>query len=162
MTGLVAAAQALEATTLAGAMRHSLWLYPIVETLHIAGFVVLVGSVAMLDLRLLGFSRTTSVRGLARHVLPWTWTALLVVVPTGFAMFSTHAVEFLDNPALRIKLVLIVFAGLNAAAFHFGVYRGAPAWDRNQPVPGAARWAAALSLVLWLGVIACGRFIAYV
>jgi len=162
VSGLAALAEALEATALAAAMRHSLWLYPIVETAHIAGFVVLVGSVVMLDLRLLGFTPTSSVRSLARHVLPWTWLALLVVVPSGVAMFSAHAVEFLDNPALRIKLILIVFAGLNAAAFHFGVYRSAPAWDRNQPPPPAARWAAALSLALWLGVIACGRLIAYV
>lgn len=156
-----ALAQALEGSALAAAMRHSLWLYPAVEVVHIAGFVVLVGSVAMLDLRLVGFTTSASVRDLARHVLPWTWTALLVVVPSGFAMFSAHAVEFLDNPALRVKLVLIVFAGLNAAAFHFGVFRSAPVWDRNTPVPGAARWAGALSLVLWLGVIACGRLIAY-
>ena len=158
---LVALAQALEASALAGAMRHSMWLYPIVEVLHIAGFVVLVGSVAMLDLRLLGFTRSVSVRDLARHVLPWTWAALIVVVPSGLAMFSAHAVEFLDNPALRIKLLLIAFAGVNAAAFHFGVWRSAPAWDRNAAVPGAARWAAGLSLVLWLGVIASGRLIAY-
>jgi hypothetical protein len=156
-----ALAQALEGSALAAAMRHSMWLYPAVEVVHIAGFVLLVGSVAMLDLRLLGFTSSASVRDLARHVLPWTWSALLVVVPTGVAMFSAHAVEFLDNPALRIKLVLILFAGLNAAAFHFGVFRSAPAWDRNARVPGAARWAAALSLVLWLGVIACGRLIAY-
>jgi hypothetical protein len=142
-------------------MRHSLWLYPIVEIAHIVGFVLLVGSVAMLDLRLLGFTTTTSVRALARHVLPWTWTALLLVVPSGFAMFSAHAVEFLDNPALRIKLLLIAFAGLNAAVFQFGVFGSAPAWDRNTSVPAAARWAAGLSLVLWIGVIACGRLIAY-
>jgi hypothetical protein len=76
-------------------------------------------------------------------------------------MFSAHAVEFLDNPALRVKLLLIGFAGFNAAAFHFGVFRTAPAWDRNARIPPAARWAAGLSLVLWLGVIACGRLIAY-
>jgi hypothetical protein len=156
-----ALAQALEGSALAAAMRHSMWLYPAVEIVHIAGFVVLVGSVAMLDLRLLGFTSSASVRDLARHVLPWTWAALLVVVPTGLMMFSAHAVEFLDNPALRVKLVLIAFAGLNAAAFHFGVFRSAPAWDRNARVPGAARWAAALSLVLWLGVITSGRLIAY-
>jgi hypothetical protein len=158
---LLALAQALEGSALAGAMRHSMWLYPIVEIVHIAGIVILVGSVAMLDVRLLGFTRSASVRDLARHVLPWTWTALLVVVPSGLAMFSAHAVEFLDNPALRIKLLLIAFAGVNAAAFHFGVWRSAPAWDRNAAVPGAARWAAGLSLVLWLGVIASGRLIAY-
>jgi hypothetical protein len=158
---VVALAQALEGSALAGAMRHSMWLYPIVEIVHIAGFVLLVGSIAMLDLRLLGFTASASVRDLSRHVLPWTWTALLLVVPTGLAMFATHAVEFLGNPALRIKLLLIAFAGVNAAVFQFGVWRSAPAWDRNAPVPTGARWAAALSLLLWLGVIASGRLIAY-
>jgi hypothetical protein len=161
MADVVALAQALEASRLAGAMRHSLWLYPAVEVVHIVGFVVLVGSIVMLDLRLLGFTASASVRDLARHVLPWTWGALLLVVPSGVAMFSAHAVEFLDNPALRIKLLLIVAAGLNAALFHFGVYRSVPAWDRNASVPGAARWAAGLSLALWVGVLACGRLIAY-
>jgi hypothetical protein len=158
---VAALTQALEGTSLALAMRHSLWLYPIVEIAHIAGFVILVGSVAMLDLRLLGFSSAISVRALARHVLPWTWGALIVVVPSGLAMFSTHAVEFLENPAFRVKLLLIAFAGVNAAAFQFGVFRSAPAWDRNTSVPAAARWAAVLSLALWLGVIACGRLLAY-
>jgi hypothetical protein len=158
---IVALAQALEGSALGAAMRNSLWLYPIVEIVHIAGLAVLVGSVAMLDLRLLGFTASASVRDLARHVLPWTWAALFVVIPSGLAMFSAHAVEFLDNPALRVKLLLIAFAGVNAAAFHFGVFRTAPAWDRNARVPPAARWAATLSLVLWLGVIASGRLIAY-
>jgi hypothetical protein len=151
----------LEQSSLAGAMRHSLWLYPIVEIVHIAGFVVLVGAVALFDLRLLGFSRTVSVRALGRHLLPWAWLALLAIVPSGFAMFSAHAHEFLGNPAFRIKLLLIAFAGVNAAAFHRGVYRTVASWDQHYPTPGPAKAAALVSLAIWIGVIACGRLIAY-
>jgi len=152
---------ALEHSPLAVAMRHSLWLYPIVEIVHIAGFVLLVGAVAMLDLRLLGFRPSTSVRALSRSLLPWAWAALLLVVPSGVAMFSTHAIEFAANPAFRVKLVLLVAAGVNAALFHNGVFRSVASWDQHVRTPGAAKASAALSLLIWLGVITCGRLIAY-
>jgi hypothetical protein len=151
----------LEQSSLAGAMRHSLWLYPIVEIVHIAGFSILVGAVALFDLRLLGFSSTVSVRSLARHLLPWAWVALLLIVPSGIAMLSAHASDFFGNPAFRIKLLLIVFAGINAFAFHRGAYRSVAGWDKHYPTPGAAKTAALLSLAIWFGVIACGRLIAY-
>jgi uncharacterized membrane protein len=152
---------ALERTELADLMRHSLWTYPIVEVVHIAGFAILVGAVALFDLRLLGFSRAVSIRALARHLLPWAWAALLLIVPSGVAMLSAHATDFAGNPAFRIKLVLIAFAGLNALVFHNTVYRSVAAWDQHVPTPGAAKASALLSLALWLGVITCGRLIAY-
>jgi len=152
---------ALEHSSLASAMRHSLWLYPIVEIVHIAGFVLLVGAIAMFDLRLLGFVRSTSVRALERSLLPWAWIALLLIVPSGVSMFSAHATEFAENPAFRVKLVLLVSAGINAFVFHRGVFRSVAAWDQHMRIPGAAKASAALSLAIWLGVITCGRLIAY-
>lgn len=152
---------ALEQSTLGGVMRHSLWTYPIVEVVHILGLAILVGAVVLFDLRLLGFSPTVSVRSLERHLLPWAWTALLLIVPSGVAMLSAHATEFAANPAFRVKLALIAFAAINAAAFHGGVYRSVSAWDQHQPTPAAAKASALLSLVLWVGVITCGRLIAY-
>jgi uncharacterized membrane protein len=152
---------ALEHTSLAETMRHSLWTYPVVEVLHISGFAMLVGAVVLFDLRLLGFSRTVSVRSLERHLLPWAWAALLLIVPSGVAMLSAHATDFAANPAFRVKLVLIAFAGLNALLFHNGVYRSVSAWDQHQPTPAAAKASALLSLMIWFGVITCGRLIAY-
>jgi hypothetical protein len=153
---------ALEQSALAGAMKYSLWLYPIVETVHIVGFALLVGAVAAFDLRLLGFARTTSVRALERSLLPWAWVALLLIVPSGVAMFTTHAMDFAANPAFRVKLVLLAAAGLNALLFHAGVFRSVASWDQHVPTPRAAKASAALSLAIWIGVIACGRLIAYV
>lgn len=153
---------AVERSAPAVAMRGELWLYPAVEVLHICGFVVLVGAVIMFDLRVLGFSRGLSVRELARHLLPWSCAALLVIVPTGLLMFSAHAGEFVDNRAFVLKLTLLMFAATNAAAFHMGVFRSAAGWDRETGAPLGARLHAGASLVLWIAIITCGRLIAYV
>ena len=152
----------LEASALARTMRGSQWLYPIIETCHIAGIAVFVGSVSAIDLRLLGLARSIPVRALGGFLLRWAWLGFAVVVPTGLAMFSTHATEFAQNPAFRLKLAIITVAALNAAVFHLTVYRTAIDWNLDSPTPVTAKLAALLSLALWLGVIACGRMIAYV
>jgi hypothetical protein len=151
----------IETSAAAGAMRHWLWLYPVVEIVHIVGFVVLVGAAVMFDLRLLGLSRVLPVAAMARHHLPWARAALLLVVPSGLLMFAAHATEFAANPAFRLKLILLVAAGLNALLFHRGAFRTVTTWEGGPAVPRAARAAAVVSLVLWVGVIAAGRLLAY-
>lgn len=151
----------LAATPVAAAMRDDVWLYPIVETVHIAGFAILVGAVAMFDLRVLGCARGLPVRALGAHLLPWAVASLLLVVPAGLLMFATQPADFVANPTFRLKLFMIALAGLNALAFHLGVYRGVGAWDVATPAPTGAKVHAALSLLLWVGVIACGRLLAY-
>ena len=151
----------LETSAVAVAMRQSTWLYPAVEILHIVGFVTLVGAALMFDARLLGRSRPLAVSALERHLLPWARWSLLVVVPTGSLMFAAHATEMAANPALRLKLVLLVAAFLNAGAFHRWPFRSVSDWDTEIGAPLAARLNGALSMALWVGVIACGRLIAY-
>ena len=152
---------AIEASALGQAMRQSLYLYPVVETVHIIGLALLFGSIAVLDLRLLGLARDVPVTRLTRHVLPWTAASFVLIVPSGLAMFTAHAMEFIDNPLFAIKLGLIFAAGMNAAAFHAGAFRSVAGWDTGAAPPRAARVAGALSLVLWVAVIACGRLLAY-
>ena len=151
----------VEQTALATAMRQELWLYPAVEILHIWGFIVLVGSIAMFDLRVLGLSRQISVRLLSRHLLPWTLGALIIIVPTGLMMFLAHAGDFISNRAFVLKLTLIFAAGINAAAFHLGPFRSVDEWDSGASTPTAAKLHAALSVMIWMGVVACGRLLAY-
>ena len=151
----------LETSGLATLMRQSQWLYPIVEIAHILGFVTLVGSVAMFDLRLLGMSRSLPVSGLARHLLRWSMGSLLVVVPSGLMMFSAHATEFVDNTAFRLKLLLLAAAAINAILFHRRSFRSVADWNTAVPTPMASRVASVVSLALWIGVICCGRLIAY-
>lgn len=151
----------IEGLAIARAMREELWLYPAVEIVHIIGFSILVGSVVMFDLRVLGLSRQISVRALARHLLPWSVAALLVIVPTGLAMFSAHAGDFLGNRAFQLKMALLLTAAMNAAIFHTGPFQSAAAWDTNATAPPGARICVALSLVLWFSIIGCGRLLAY-
>jgi hypothetical protein len=151
----------LETSGVAVAMRQWAWLYPIVEVVHIVGFVVLVGSALSFDARLLGRSRSLAVSALERHLLPWARCSLLLVVPTGVLMFVAHATEMAENPALRLKLILIAAALLNAAVFHRWPFRSVGDWDTEVAGPGAARAAGMLSIGLWLAVITCGRLIAY-
>jgi hypothetical protein len=156
---------ALEASALGQAMREWLWLYPSVEVVHIVGIALLFGSIAVLDLRLLGFSRRLSVKRLGAHVLPWTAASFLLIVPSGLAMFTAHATEFIQSDVFVLKMLLIMAAGLNAALFHAITFRTADVWDaeemRRLPPPPSARLAGALSLLLWIAVIACGRLLAY-
>ncbi|HEY7437327.1 MAG TPA: hypothetical protein VIE41_19455 [Methylomirabilota bacterium] len=151
----------LETSGLAVAMRQWQWLYPIVEILHILGFVLVVGGAVFFDLRLLGGGRGLPVSGLAAHLLTWSRAGFAVVVPTGFMMFSAHATEFAVNPAFRLKLILIAVALLNAAAFHRWPFRAVARWDLTSSTPAWPRMAAGISLTCWAGAIACGRLLAY-
>src|SRR5688572_27047942 len=120
-------------------MRTWLWLYPIIEIIHITGIALLVGSVAMFDLRLLGVARNLPVTALSRYLLPWTITGFVIVAITGVMMFTAHATEFWANPAFWAKVSFIILAGLNALIFHLGAYKNAARWDTDVTAPFAAR-----------------------
>jgi len=120
-----------------------------------------VGAALMFDARLLGRSRPLAVSALERHLLPWARWSLLLVVPTGALMFAAHATEMATNPAFRLKLILLVAAFLNAGVFHRWPFRTVGDWDTELRAPLAARVIGVLSIALWVGVIACGRLIAY-
>ena len=154
-------ANPVEQLAIAKAMREWLWLYPSVEIVHIVGFTILVGSVAMFDLRVLGLSKGISIRALSRHLLPWSVGALFLIVPSGLLMFSAHASDFLTNRAFQLKMALLLSAGMNAAYFRMGPYQSVKSWDVDAPAPLAAKLSVALSLALWIGVISCGRLLAY-
>jgi hypothetical protein len=165
MTSPGGALGAIENSGLGQAMRQWLWLYPSVEIVHVVGIALLFGSIAVLDLRLLGLSRGIPVKRLAAHVLPWTAASFLLIVPSGLMMFVAHASDFIASPVFVIKMCLVMAAGMNAALFHAVTFRTADVWDseemRKLPPPPSARLAGALSLLLWISVIACGRLLAY-
>jgi uncharacterized membrane-anchored protein len=152
--------RAIETSALATAIRQSPWIYPSLEIVHIVGFVVLVGSAMMFDLRLLGLSRELPVDRMATHLLRWSRASLLLVVPSGLLLFMSAATETWAKPAFRIKLVLIGCAGFNAYIFHRWPFTTVSEWN-HRTEPPMARTAAIASLVLWVSVIAAGRMIAY-
>ena len=117
-------------------MRESLWLFPAIETVHLLGMAALVGTITVFDLRLLGWMmRRERVSELARRLLPWTWLAFLVQVVTGIALFLSEAAKVYTNPAFRLKIVLILLAGLHALIFHNIVYRNVATWDEGEVLP---------------------------
>jgi Family of unknown function (DUF6644) len=150
---------AIEASALGQALRGSRTLFGEVAAVHLIGVGLLFGSIVVLDLRLLGLSRSIPVRRLAAHVLPWTLLSFLLIVPTGLTMFVAHAGRLIASRLFAMKMGLIFAGGVNAAVFHAGVFRGSAAWDTGRAPPAAARAAAALSLVIWIAVIVCGRML---
>ena len=153
--------QGIEASSLARWMREAMWAYPAVEAVHILALGIVVGSIVIVDLRLLGLSREISVSRLSRHALPFTIGAFVVAMFTGILMFTAHAEDFLTNRVFAIKMGLILLAGVNAAILHSGPWRTIAQWDTGALPPGSVRFQAALSIAIWTSVVACGRLLAY-
>jgi hypothetical protein len=150
----------LEYTDLAVSIRRSPWLFPAIEIIHIIGFIFLVGSAFLFDLRLLGIARRLSVEEVANYVLPWSRRSLLFVVPSGLLLFISQAKALSTNGVFGLKLILILMALTNAGIFHRFTFRSVSNWSTSD-TPAAAKAAALISLALWTCVITCGRLIAY-
>jgi hypothetical protein len=153
---------AVELSVVGQAMRQSTWLYPLVETAHILGFVILVGTIMLFDLRLLEFGRSLPIDRLAGFVLPIPAFGCLLTLVTGSLLFVSEATAYARNPLFLVKIGLIALGLFNVLYFHLGPYRTIDLWHPGKPVPPAARLSGLLSLTLWFAVIISGRLIAYV
>jgi hypothetical protein len=144
------------------ALHESLYMYPLIESVHVLTLCVFVGMSVLLDLRLLGFTlRQVRVSEVTDRLLPWMQAGFAVMVITGALLFYAIPVRSYQNIFFRIKMITLVLAGLNAWAFHIGVHRRAAEWDLDRVPPSAARAAGAVSLVLWAIIVVSGRMIAY-
>ncbi len=153
-------AVALQSSGLGEAIRHSVWIYPFGNVLHVVGVALLVGAIVALDLRLLGFARGhVSAEGASRLLTPVAIAGILLLVPGGLILFIADAGPLAANGLMQFKMLLIV-AGLANAWLFRRRWRGKLAdWDGHRP--GAARAQLVLSLVIWLAVPTVGRLIAY-
>jgi len=163
MQTLFAICQWLENTSLGVTIRQSLWLFPVIETIHIFGIICLVGSTSILDLRLMGLTfKQDTVSTLAERFLPWTWAGFVIQVVTGVLLFSSEASKMFDNRAFQVKMLLILLAGVNAFVFHALAYKSVGKWENDPVAPFAARFAGTFSILLWFAIVTAGRWIAYV
>ena len=153
---------AIANTALGAALRESTWVYPMVETIHILGFALLVGSIFVVDLRLLGVRRDVALAPLLRFVLPVTLLCLLLVVPSGLLLFAAHANDLVGNRAFLIKIVLLFAAATNALMFHVGPYRFEVDAPHGARLRSSTRVFAMVSIALWIAIVIAGRMIAYV
>ena len=153
----------LHSTPIAQAIAENEILFPWIESVHVLAIVLVVGTISIVDLRLLGIaSLDVGVRRLMRDVIPYTWGAFTVAVITGSLMFSSDAVNYGHNFFFRGKLVLLALAGLNMAVFHLVGVRDIERWDTGTGrTPVAARAAATISLLIWIAVVAFGREIGF-
>ncbi len=153
----------IENTALGTAIRESVWLFPTLETLHVLAIVLVVGTILMIDLRLLNIaSRERSVTEIASEVLPWTWVSFVVAVISGTLLFISSAERYFENVPFRVKMLLLLCAGVNMAVFHLITFRGVRHWDSGATTPLGARIAGGLSLVIWVSVVTFGRWIGFV
>ena len=153
---------ALEGLAPVAFLRDARWTYAAVNAAHIAGLALLFGAIVPLDLRLMGWRRNVPIRVLARTLLPVAIGGLLLAVAAGLALFSIRAVQYATTPLFQVKLALIACALSNALLLH-----RAAQWEAAQAATGIMppprlRVAGALSIALWVSVIACGRMLAFV
>jgi Family of unknown function (DUF6644) len=155
--------QWLDQTSYGREMRESLYLFPVVETLHVFGIVLLVSSAFLLDLRLFGAGpmRDEPVDKLARWILPWVWAGFTVQVVTGVMMFSAEATRASLNSLFWVKMFAILGAGVNALVFHTTIYKQVANWRQARVAPIGARIYGCFSIFLWLSIITLGRWFSF-
>jgi hypothetical protein len=149
-------------TAFAETIRSSALAFPWLESVHVLAITLVLGTIAVADLRLLGVASVKRpVTQLLNDVLPVTWVAFAVAAITGVAMFASNAVEYVHNTPFQLKMVLLVLAGLNMLVFQLITFRGVGQWDEAQVTPPGARFAGAFSLLAWIGIVAFGRWIGF-
>ncbi len=148
-------------TSWATGIKESSLVFPIIEGSHIMALSFSVGMIMILDMRLLRISfRSETVSSIMEQLMPWTLAGFAIEMLTGILLFLTQAVKAYGNPFFRIKMLLLVLAGVNALYYQVKYYPKMAEWDRTV-TPVGVRVIAVLSMVFWAGVIACGRTMAY-
>jgi hypothetical protein len=154
--------QWLQNTSLSTAISQSDLLFPVIEGSHILGLSLSVGLITILDLRFLGLAFAGEpVSKIMKQLMPWSLLGFAVMIITGGLLFITQAEKAYGNTFFRIKFLLLLLAGLNALYYQLRFYPKMQEWDIALSTPLGVRVCAVLSLVFWVGVIACGRTMAY-
>jgi hypothetical protein len=143
-------------------IRNTVRATPILESAHVVAICIVFGTLLVVDLRLLGLPNTRrSFTRISNELLPITWWAFAAAVVTGALLFTLNSLSYYANTAFRLKMVLLLLAGVNMFVFHRYTMPSVAAWDRDAAPSGAARVSGAISLVLWIAVIFLGRWIGF-
>jgi len=154
--------QWLEHTPLALAIAESDWLFPLIEGSHILALPLSVGMIVIFDLRLLGLAFLEGrASTMATEMLRWSKAGFAVMFITGVLLFMAHAGKAYGNVFFRAKLMFLLLLGINALVYQTIFYPRMTEWDVARKTPVGARLCAGLSLIVWIGVIICGRTMAY-
>jgi hypothetical protein len=141
-------------------VRSSTWAFPALQSLHFIGMSMLIGIVGVIDLRVLGLARALPIHPLHR-LLPVAFTGFAINLITGIMFFCHDPYVYAFNPSFRLKMLLILLAGLNALWFRLGVFIDVDKWGPGIEASALAKVISAFSLLIWVGVITAGRYIAF-
>ena len=151
----------LQSTWIGVLVAESLWGYPLFETIHSLGMAMLIGSLGLINLRVLGYKSDLPLLQM-QQLLPLAWLGFTLNAISGALLFTSDAVYFFSSYTFRIKMVLIVLGGLNAALLGRRIFREAAAGvSAAPPVAGSTKVIAVTSLIFWFGAVCAGRLIAY-
>jgi hypothetical protein len=151
-----------EDSALADNIRENDLLFPLIESVHVLAICLVIGSILVVDLRLLGLaSIDRPVSRVTSGILPLTWSAFAVAIASGSLLFISNATKYLENGYFDAKIILICLAGLNMAIFHAISAKDLPKWENETTPPLRARLAGGLSILLWVSVVTCGRWIGF-
>ena len=154
--------QWLQDTQWGTGIRESTWVFPIIEGTHAIGIALSVGIILIMDLRLAGvLMRREPVSQVSNQLMPWSLAGYSLMFVTGILLFWCQAVKAYGSIFFKIKLVLLLLAGINALVFELTLRRTVKDWDTAQPPPFRARFAGVMGIILWAGIIAAGRTMAY-
>jgi hypothetical protein len=149
----------LDETALSHYVAETLWVYPTLETMHTIGMALLIGSLGLIDLRVLGFKPELPVLE-TRRLLPLAWLGFTLNAFSGTLLFVSDAVKFSHSYTFGLKIALIILGGINAALLGRSVFQVSAGAASVEPTTGA-KWIAGTSIVFWYGAIICGRLVAY-
>jgi hypothetical protein len=147
---------------LAQTIRENELLFPWIEAIHVLAVTLVIGSIALVDLRLIGVrALNRAISNISKELLPITWTAFLAAAITGAILFTSNALSYSQNFYFTSKIILLGLAGINMMCFQFIIGKNLDSWNHYQQLPIAARIAGAISLTLWISIIFCGRWIGF-
>lgn len=133
------------------------WLYALVSVVHYFTIFFVVGTILLMDLRILGMAaRNQPLSSFVEQLQPWTWVGLSLSLVSGFLLFTTEAGDFAAAAPFRVKILIILLAVICSLAVRWNV----PRWGRAAVIPMTAKLLAMISIVLWLGAVLVGVEIA--
>ena len=154
--------ESIEYSPMGITIAESLWMFPMVETVHVMALVTVLGTLLVMDLRMLGWASTAvPIRKVSEDTLKWTWMAFVLAAITGTILWISKAHSYMINPYFLTKMGLMAVAGLNMLFFHFVTYKTVDQWDTAASPPTAVKLSAVLSLLLWIVIVFCGRAIGF-
>jgi hypothetical protein len=154
--------QSLYDSPVGSGIRESGVLFPWIESIHVLMATTVVGTIAIVDLRLIGFpSHRKGARQLILDLLPFTWVAFALAAITGSLLFTSNAPNYIADAPFVAKMVALLLAGINMAIFHLTAYRQIGQWNEALPPPRGVRLGGATSLTLWIVIVFLGRWIGF-